>query len=44
VFDVDRVAGKLTLKELAPGVTVEEIKEKTGAPFEVAEDLIPMQQ
>jgi 3-oxoacid CoA-transferase len=39
---VDRKAGKLILKELAPGVSVAEIKEKTGAPFDVAEDLKTM--
>jgi len=36
VFDVDRKAGKLTLVELSEGVTLEEVKEKTGAEFEVA--------
>lgn len=39
MFDVDRKAGKLTLTELAPGVTLEEIAEKTGAKYEVAKDL-----
>ncbi|KAF2009814.1 hypothetical protein BU24DRAFT_400279 [Aaosphaeria arxii CBS 175.79] len=42
VFDVDRVEG-LTLKEVAKGVTVDEIKAKTEAPFKVAEDLKEMQ-
>jgi 3-oxoacid CoA-transferase subunit B len=32
----------LLLTELAPGVTVEEIKQKTGAPIEVAADLKTM--
>ncbi|KAF2707707.1 putative coenzyme A transferase [Pleomassaria siparia CBS 279.74] len=41
VFDVDRVEG-LTLKEYAKGVTVEEIRSKTEAPFKVAEDLKEM--
>lgn len=41
VFDVDRVNG-LTLKEYAKGVTVDEIKAKTEAPFKVAEDLKEM--
>jgi 3-oxoacid CoA-transferase len=36
VFDVDRVDG-LTLKEVAPGVTVDEVKAKTEAPFKIAE-------
>ncbi|KAF3763789.1 3-oxoacid CoA-transferase [Cryphonectria parasitica EP155] len=41
VFDVDFSHG-LTLIEIADGVTVEEIKAKTEAPFTVAEDLKPM--
>ncbi|MCJ1410139.1 hypothetical protein MMC19_004224 [Ptychographa xylographoides] len=41
VFDVDFTTG-LTLIELADGVTVEEIKAKTEAPFQVASDLKPM--
>ncbi|KAH9951887.1 3-oxoacid CoA-transferase [Amylocystis lapponica] len=39
VFDVDRHAGELTLIETAPGVTVEEVKAKTGCEFKVAGDL-----
>jgi 3-oxoacid CoA-transferase len=38
---VDFAAG-LTLIEIANGVTVEEIKSKTEAPFKVAADLKPM--
>ncbi|ORX82361.1 succinyl-coa:3-ketoacid CoA transferase [Basidiobolus meristosporus CBS 931.73] len=38
VFDVDKQNG-LILKELAKGVTVDEIKAKTGCPFEIASDL-----
>lgn len=41
VFNVDFATG-LTLIEIADGVTVEEIKKKTEAPFKVAEDLKPM--
>ncbi|KAL1871040.1 hypothetical protein VTK73DRAFT_2313 [Phialemonium thermophilum] len=41
VFDVDFAKG-LTLIEIADGVTVEEIKSKTEAPFAVADDLKPM--
>ncbi|AEO68090.1 8a144d7f-687c-48d4-aecf-e984f15ff234 [Thermothielavioides terrestris] len=41
VFDVDFAHG-LTLIEIADGVTVEEIKAKTEAPFRVADDLKPM--
>jgi 3-oxoacid CoA-transferase subunit B len=33
VFAIDRKAGGLTLLELAPGVTLEEVTDKTGAPF-----------
>lgn len=32
----------LTLVEIADGVTVEEIKSKTEAPFKVADNLKPM--
>lgn len=39
VFEVDRQKGFLTLTELAPGVEVAEIKQKTGAQFEIAENL-----
>jgi len=38
---VDFATG-LKLTEIADGVTVEEIKSKTEAPFTVAEDLKPM--
>ena len=41
VFDVDFSKG-LTLVELAEGVTVDEVRSKTGAPFKVAEDIKPM--
>ncbi|KAK8014893.1 Succinyl-CoA:3-ketoacid-coenzyme A transferase 1 [Apiospora arundinis] len=41
VFDVDFAHG-LTLIEIADGVTVDEIKAKTEAPFTVADDLKPM--
>ena len=33
VFDVDRRQGKLSLKELAPGVTLENVQAKTEAAF-----------
>jgi 3-oxoacid CoA-transferase subunit B len=36
VFDVARGKRPLTLKELAPGVTVDEVKAKTEAAFETA--------
>lgn len=43
VFDVDFATG-LTLIEHAEGVSVEEIREKTEAPFHVSENLTVMQQ
>jgi 3-oxoacid CoA-transferase len=39
VFDVDRKAGKLILTELQPGVTLEQVKEATGAKYDVSKDL-----
>ena len=44
VFTIDRKAGKMTLIELAPGVTLEEVKSKTAASFIVADDLKEMRQ
>lgn len=35
VFNVDRAAGELELVELAEGVTLEEVKSKTGCEFRV---------
>lgn len=42
VFHVDRAAGRMELSELAPGVTLEEVKAKTGASFEVSSSLKQM--
>ena len=39
VFQVDRENGGLTLTELADGVTEDEVREKTGAKFQVAENI-----
>jgi 3-oxoacid CoA-transferase subunit B len=39
VYEIDRKAGKTTLVELADGVTVDEVREKTEAGFEVAAGL-----
>jgi 3-oxoacid CoA-transferase subunit B len=36
VVNVDRHQGRLSLKELAPGVTLEEIQAKTEAAFTIA--------
>eukprot|EP00128_Syssomonas_multiformis_P008034 Colp12_sorted_trinity150504_noHs@16516 len=41
VFDVNETHG-LVLREIADGLTVDDIKKATGAPFEVAPDLQPM--
>jgi 3-oxoacid CoA-transferase len=41
VFDVSPAEG-LTLTEFAEGVSVDEIRSKTAAPFKVADDLKPM--
>ncbi|KAH6644748.1 hypothetical protein C7974DRAFT_430447 [Boeremia exigua] len=43
VFEVDRVNGGLTLTEVADGVTVEQVREKTDAEFKVADDLKNME-
>ena len=43
MFQVDRIDGGLTLTELADGVTVEEVKEKTDASFVVAKELKSME-
>lgn len=43
VFNVDRAAGNMTLIELAPGVTLEEVQAKTHAKFKVAENLGTME-
>eukprot|EP01062_Namystynia_karyoxenos_P010988 TRINITY_DN13926_c0_g1_i1.p1 TRINITY_DN13926_c0_g1~~TRINITY_DN13926_c0_g1_i1.p1 ORF type:complete len:515 (+),score=207.65 TRINITY_DN13926_c0_g1_i1:101-1645(+) len=42
VFTFDRKAGKMILTELAPGVTEEQVKAATAAPYEVSPDLKPM--
>ncbi|KAJ5243498.1 uncharacterized protein N7469_001825 [Penicillium citrinum] len=39
VFQVNRATGELTLTELAPGVEVEEVQEKTDAKFTIADSL-----
>lgn len=39
VFEVDRLQGGLKLVECAPGVTVSQLRESTGAGFSVAESL-----
>ncbi|KAK4196317.1 putative succinyl-CoA:3-ketoacid-coenzyme A transferase [Triangularia verruculosa] len=43
VFQVDRKKGTLTLTETAPGVDVEEVRQKTDAEFSVAEELEVME-
>ena len=39
VFNIDKKNGGVTLSELAPGVTVEEVRSRTEAAFEVAPGL-----
>lgn len=39
VFEVDRNAGELELIELAPGVTLDEVKAKTACDFRVRSNL-----
>ena len=43
VFEVNRKRGTLTLTETAPGVSVDDIRAKTDAKFEVAPDLKEME-
>lgn len=43
VFEVDRKKGELTLTELAPDVTVDQIKQHTDAKFKVADNLGQME-
>lgn len=43
VFQVDRAKGELTLTELADGVTVDEVRSKTGAEFSVADNVTSME-
>jgi 3-oxoacid CoA-transferase len=43
VFEVDKETG-LTLIEIADDVTLEELKDCTGADFKVSENLLPIQQ
>ncbi|CAD6447588.1 42a601d5-691b-44df-b84f-f954fb854aae [Sclerotinia trifoliorum] len=43
VFEVDRINGGLTLTELAPGVEIDEVRQKTDAKFEVAKNVKRME-
>jgi 3-oxoacid CoA-transferase len=43
VFDIDREAGELILTELAPGISIDEVQAKTGAPFKISEGLKGME-
>lgn len=44
VFEVDRKTGGLTLTEVAEGLSVDDVKSKTGATFEVSKQLKSMEQ
>lgn len=39
VFSVDREKGRLTLTDIAEGVSLEEVRKKTGCDFDVATEL-----
>lgn len=39
VFEVDRVAGEMELTDIAAGVTVDEVRAKTGGDFKVRSSL-----
>lgn len=39
VFNIDRANGEMELIEVAPGVTVDEVKAKTSAPFSIKGDI-----
>lgn len=43
VFEVDSEKG-LTLTEIAPDVTMEQLISSTGSAFKIADNLIPMKQ
>lgn len=43
VFQVDRLNGGLTLTELAPGLSVEDVKAKTDATFAVVDNVASME-
>jgi len=44
VFEIDRHAGRMVLTELAPGVTLEEVRSKTGADYDVSPSLMTMSE
>lgn len=44
VFDIDRASGVMTLTELQPGVTVEQVKAATSAKFTVADNLVTLSE
>ncbi|KAI8449354.1 succinyl-CoA:3-ketoacid-coenzyme A transferase subunit A [Phakopsora pachyrhizi] len=39
VFDIDRSVGKMRLSELQPGISLDEVKQKTDAEFEISSSL-----
>ena len=42
VFDVDEGGAGLTLVEIAPGITVEDVQKSTGCDFQVVPEPIPL--
>ncbi len=40
---MDRLNGGLTFTELAPGLTIDDVKSKTDATFKVADNIISME-
>ena len=43
VFDVDKIGKKIILSEIAQGVTVEEVKDRTGCELVISNNLTDMQ-
>lgn len=44
VFDIDKTNNQVIMTEIAQGVTVEEVKDRTGCPLVISDNLIDMQE